>query len=128
MVEQQEVFSVYGFDFEDLFSSIKIEDIIEVLSGTYEKYGLNSYISFENFSTLIRYVMQENFIIFDNKLYKQIKGLPQGGAASNSLANLYIHHYESKRRNRPSCLLFRYIDDLIAIGRDREFKPSINFC
>ncbi|GFX28023.1 hypothetical protein TNCV_774071 [Trichonephila clavipes] len=29
-VEQQEVFSVHGFDFEDLFNSIKIEDIIEI--------------------------------------------------------------------------------------------------
>ncbi|GFU69654.1 transposable element Tcb2 transposase [Trichonephila clavipes] len=43
---------------------------------------------------------EENFIIFENKLYKQIKGLPQGGPASNSLANLYLHHYEIVRSGR----------------------------
>ncbi|GFT75036.1 hypothetical protein TNCV_2244241 [Trichonephila clavipes] len=45
-------------------------------------------------------IMEENFIIFENKLYKQIKGLPQGGPASNSLANLYLHHYEIVRTLR----------------------------
>ncbi|GFY10793.1 hypothetical protein TNCV_1123161 [Trichonephila clavipes] len=33
-VDQQEVFSVNGFDFEDLFNSIKIEDIIQEVPAT----------------------------------------------------------------------------------------------
>ncbi|GFT71539.1 hypothetical protein TNCV_18301 [Trichonephila clavipes] len=69
-----------------------------------------------NYALKYRTVARWENIIFENKLYKQIKGLPQGGPASNSLSNLYLHHYEIVRRKEPSCLLLRYIDDLIVIG------------
>ncbi|GFV54356.1 uncharacterized protein TNCV_4585861 [Trichonephila clavipes] len=37
----------------------------------------------EKFDILVNLVLKENFIAFDQNLYKQIKGIPQGGPATN---------------------------------------------
>ncbi|GFW89848.1 hypothetical protein TNCV_2425051 [Trichonephila clavipes] len=83
----------------------------------------------EKFDILVNLVLKENFIAFDQNLYKQIKGLPQGGPASNCLANLrvYLHFFEIDHVVNDSYLIYRYIDDLIIFGKNSEYRPNITF-
>ncbi|GFU34102.1 hypothetical protein TNCV_3199061 [Trichonephila clavipes] len=81
----------------------------------------------EKFDILANLVLKENFLAFDQNLYKQINGLPQGGPASNCLANLYLHFFEIDHVVNDSYLINRYIDDLIIFGKNSEYKPNITF-
>ncbi|GFU53176.1 hypothetical protein TNCV_3023961 [Trichonephila clavipes] len=64
-----------------------IDDMIKVLQLIYDKYELYTSMKKEKFDILVNLVLKENFIAFDQNLYKQIKGLPQGGPASTLLDN-----------------------------------------
>ncbi|GFY00884.1 retrovirus-related Pol polyprotein from transposon opus [Trichonephila clavipes] len=104
-----------------------IVDMIKVLQLIYDKYELHTSKKKEKFDILVNLVLKENFIAFDQNLYKQIKGLTQGGQASNCLANLYLHFFEIDHVVNDSYLIYRYIDDLIIFGKNSEYKPNITF-
>jgi hypothetical protein len=121
--------SVYTYDFEDLFNSIDIEDMITVLNKMYDEM-LSNIIQYEKFKILINVVLKENYIEFDGKIYRQCMGLAQGGSASNCLANIYLHYYEKNRANIQNCndsYLLRYIDDVIVFGGSADFVPNVQF-
>ncbi|GFY20503.1 reverse transcriptase domain-containing protein [Trichonephila clavipes] len=119
--------SMHGFEFGDLFNSIDTDDMIKVLQLIYDKYELYTSMKKEKFDILVNLVLKENFITFDQNLYKQIKGLRQGGPASNCLANLYLHFFELDHVVNDSYLIYRYIDDIIIFGKNIEYKPNITF-
>jgi hypothetical protein len=52
---------------------------------------------------------------------KKAKGVPQGLAISNGLAELAVHHVDQAISKQPSVAYFRYVDDvLILTGGDRS--------
>ena len=59
-------------------------------------------------------IINNNHLLRNSKLYLQKEGSSQYGT-SRLLADLYLHHYESKFKNN-NTLLFRYIDDYILIS------------
>jgi hypothetical protein len=115
------------YDFEDLFNSIKIDYLIEVLFNMFNNYYNNGDIDEIKFKILTNLAIKENYIYYNGKLFQQINGITQGGPASNSLANLYLSYFESEIVNNSNCYLFRYIDDLIIFSRDINYIPIIDF-
>jgi hypothetical protein len=86
--------------------------------------GTNSF-SKNDILFLINYILDNSFVKFGDKIYKQIKGIPQGSNASSALADLTLiameHRYvteNSKLFNKSCFMAFRYVDDLFIIGKE----------
>ena len=48
------------------------------------------------FVNILKFCIRNSYITFDNKIYRQIVGIPMGANYSPNVANLYLHCHESK--------------------------------
>ena len=67
------------------------------------------------FQALTNFIIRNNHLLHNSKLYFPKKGIPQFDCSSSLLANLYLRHFEHKFKNN-NALIFRYIDDIILIS------------
>ena len=126
---------VATYDFSTLYTTLPHHDLIRCLVALYNKYFTSDIVLyFENkklslskskFVEILKFCISNNFIYFDNKLYRQKVGIPMGANYSPNLANLYLHFYESKfmtinvqEHRLAYSFTYRYIDDLLAINND----------
>ena len=118
------------FDFSTLYTALPHDDLIRCLVALYNKYFTGDvgimfrskkiHISKVDFVNILKFCIHNSYISFDNKVFRQIKGIPMGSNYSPNAANLYLHFYEEKFiklnpvqgrvRYKKS---FRFIDDLL---------------
>lgn len=145
--------SIYTYDFSKLYTNIphdlllcKIKLILDKVISIYpdKKYvkitsngaywsktkGINTskttYWDFEEIFKWFEYLINNIYIKFDGKIYKQIIGLPMGTDCAPDLANLFLFSYEftfvedmiAENDENLSKLKYcsRYIDDLLALN------------
>ena len=82
----------------------------------------------------IKYLMDNCYFTFGEKLFRQIVGIPMGSDPAPFMANLFLYHYESRwvkslkknslQRARRFNHTFRFIDDLLTINDRDEFVSS----
>ncbi|MEL6542770.1 MAG: hypothetical protein AAFQ34_15395 [Pseudomonadota bacterium] len=124
---------VATFDFSTLYTTLPHDDLVRCIVALFNKYFTSDVIiNYENkkivvtkskFVEILKFCIQNSFIYFDNKIYKQVMGIPMGANFSPNAANLYLHFYESKFMNI-NCnenrlvysYVYRFIDDLLAIN------------
>lgn len=107
------------FDFKDLFNNITISDLHAVInrlindniSLVQKSYNLDA----QYINTLTNFVLKHNYIFFNNTLFQQIKGLPQGNQSSSLLADLYLNFYEQSLVTN-NFIMYRYIDDILILN------------
>ena len=89
--------------------------------------------SMDNLIQCINIIIDNSYVSFHDKLYRQIVGVPMGTSCAPYLANLFLHVYEY---DYLKCLIsngdvdtarklsktFRYQDDCISINDDEAFK------
>ncbi|MEW6516269.1 MAG: reverse transcriptase domain-containing protein [candidate division FCPU426 bacterium] len=54
------------------------------------------------------------------------KGVPQGLAISNILANIYLLQFDREMQNDTRCCYFRYVDDILVITKNEYLDELIN--
>ena len=130
------------FDFSTLYTSLPHDDLIRCLVALYNKYftgdvgvkfkNKSLLISKQDFVDILKFCIRNSYILFDNKIFRQIKGIPMGSNYSPNAANLYLHFYEDKflKINPLAGRLryknsFRFIDDLLCIN-NRDSLYDIN--
>ena len=72
---------------------------------------------------MLKFSIDNNYVLFNNRVYRQKVGIPMGSNFSPNLANLYLHFYEAQflsknheqGRNRYK-KTSRFIDDLVSIN------------
>ena len=118
------------FDFSTLYTALPHDDLIRCLVALYNKYftgdvGLKFrskkiIISKNDFVQILKFCIRNSYILYDDKIFRQIKGIPMGSNYSPNAANLYLHFYEEKflKMNPIAGQIrykksFRYIDDLL---------------
>lgn len=73
-----------------------------------------------------KFILQNAYCTFNDKIYEQVNGMPMGTNAAVSLANLYMHHYVESKQGvqtwiESHALIFRrFIDDLFFIWTGNE--------
>jgi hypothetical protein len=107
-------------DFESLYTNIdhiKAADAItDIMHDKLPLYSNKKQISPQGFHELILLVLMNNFFVFNNRYFRQIRGVAMGTIVGPSIANLYIYTLEKKWLTIQNPLLFsRYIDDLFII-------------
>ena len=79
--------------------------------------------------TLLKYILNESYTTYAGWIFKQIKGVPQGGNASSEIANSTLamkeYRYLSKNdiKEKGIVMSSRYVDDL-CILHNNKFKPE----
>lgn len=139
----------YSFDFSTLFTSLPhsviknelfyLVDLMFRNSNAGKYLGLSNHRSFftnapdnthykyftdVEFKELIDIILNETYVKFGNLVFKQVKGIPMGGAASPLIADLTLSSLEFKFLKNPDNYnkafklrnTFRYIDDIIVFN------------
>ena len=71
------------------------------------------------FSSKIIKSLLHNVISYKNKLYKQIKGIPQGSIFSTFICSLYFKHVDDEYFNIfNEGIMLRYVDDFLILSTD----------
>lgn len=99
-------FMLSTFDFSTLYTTLPHYDLIRSIVALFSKYfDTDINIKFNNqllninksdFVNILKFCISNNYILFDNKIYRQKLGIPMGANYSPNIANLYLHFYESK--------------------------------
>lgn len=104
-----------SFDVTSLFPSIPIPETIEILKNTLL---LNNMPNAEEYISLTKLCMEQNYFVYNGDYYKQCQGTAMGNSLSPFLANLFMSHFETTARNSfpyfPK-IWHRYVDDVITI-------------
>ena len=149
--------SISTFDFSTLYTKIPHQKLLDVLNGLVDfcfEGGTHEQISVNNTSArwvsktskaglvfnrsavkdAIKYLMDNCYFTFGEKLFRQIVGIPMGSDPAPFMANLFLYHYESRwvkslkknslQRARRFNHTFRFIDDLLTINDRDEFLSS----
>ena len=133
---------ITSFDFSTLYTALPHGDLIRCLVALYSKYFTGDVgikfkskklnISKVDFVDILKFCIRNSYISFDNKIFRQIKGIPMGSNYSPNAATLYLHFYEVKFINLNPVAgrvrydnWFRFIDDLLWVNnRDSLFDIS----
>jgi hypothetical protein len=126
-----------------MYTNIPRKDIINIISNILD----NNVEIQSNICKVIIYilkiVMEQNYFQFDQKYYKQMRGLAMGAPTSAILAEIFIQHLEHKYinpiLNTQVIAYYRYIDDMFIIYNKKKtnieetlkdfnnIQPSIKF-
>lgn len=121
---------LFTADVENLFMNINNTVILEILRSVLH---ITSNKKHKLLYELLQICMNNNYFMYNEKVFKQIFGTPMGANYSPILANLYMEHFESMffKKNPiflDKLLIFnRYVDDIFGIfkGNIYEFKDFI---
>jgi len=124
-----------SFDIENLFTNIPIPDCLRLLKALLSDSDLSDDIASQLYS-LVEVVLEQNFFKFNNKTYKQTKGLAMGCPLSPLLAELFLKDFESRLQRLTTFknkikLWRRYVDDIFAVIEGnlvdiQEFVAELN--
>lgn len=127
-IKARKITNIQCFDFENLFTSIPLTELRNTLNLIFQKYNFLISVDFDTWNDLLDICIFNNFVIFGEEIFLQIKGIPMGSNFSSSLANLFLHFYEMDFINKILPLeifAFRYIDDLIVLNDEHELCKQL---
>ncbi|BDA48890.1 hypothetical protein COCOBI_12-5730 [Coccomyxa sp. Obi] len=105
-------------DVESLYTSIPVEDAVEALAQTLREKRIGEKEA-ACIKLAIKFVLMNNYLTFDGKCYKQIKGLAMGTPLAPPLANIFMAHLEKKTfASRPGLcpvMYGRFLDDIFYV-------------
>lgn len=124
-----------SFDVVSLFTCIPTHLAIEVVKerlDSDQSLPERTNLSIQNIMTLLQFVLDNSFFVFQGNHFQQIFGCPMGSPVSAILANLVMEHVEEKALSstpNPPKWWFRYVDDShVCVKREHvdEFHSHLN--
>ena len=105
-------------DVESLYTSIPVEDALKALAQTLREKRIAEKEA-ACIKLAVKFVLMNNYLTFDGKCYKQIKGLAMGTPLAPPLANIFMAHLEKKTfASRPGLcpvMYGRFLDDIFYV-------------
>ena len=149
--------NIKTFDFSTSYTKIPLDDLKEKLKEIVDKAfkgGHNKYIQItsktarwfhskknesftkEDIFSMIDLVIDNSYIKFEDKVFRQSIGIPMGIDPVPQMANLYLYYYEAKfmemltKENYSAAKKFnytrRFIDDLHTLNNDGHLEENNN--
>lgn len=126
-------FMLSTYDFSTLYTTLPHYDLIRCIVALYNKCfdsNIDIYYKYKkitiskiNFVDILKFCINNNFILLNDNIFRQKVGIPMGANYSPNMANLYLHFYEDKFLSMNHMggrlgynLTFRFIDDLISFN------------
>ena len=109
---------LFSFDVVNLFNSIPTSDCLNILKNLLHLSNASDSIS-NSLLELTQHTLEQNFLLFNNKFYKQHSGLAMGCPLSPLLAEIFMDNLEQIICNSPQfknvIVWKRYVDDIFGI-------------
>jgi hypothetical protein len=116
-----------SYDFADLFNSINLEDLYNIMINAFEKYDLQQYTSYPKYKTYLQIVLKETYITNGLEVFIQLTGIPMGGACSSALSDIFLFTYECGTQLNNELSFFRYVDDILIVFHNENADINFNF-
>ncbi len=105
-------------DFDSLFTNIDLKHALLLITDFISKNFFCDELKTTGFHKLLKFLFENNYFIYSNKIYKQIKGVAMGSKCAPSIANLYIFILEKSFLTLHKPLFFkRFVDDIFTITK-----------
>lgn len=121
-------YKLVSFDVSNMFPNIPTRDCIPLIKNTLEKSRITPQEQ-EEYITLFKECLEQNYFTFNNQYYIQNTGLPMGSPLSPLLADIYMNEMEVNLLKSPHAkkhilFWFRYVDDILVgfQGTDRQME------
>jgi hypothetical protein len=116
-----------SFDVEALYPSVPVDESIGLFSDWINEQDISD-VDAQLYVNLLRLVMQQRWLEFEGKIYKQKEGLFIGNALSPILAEIFMGKLEEKAKEHSwfPRTWYRYVDDVIAVVKTGEETNILN--
>ena len=110
-----------SLDIEDMFTNISITKAVDIAINRIDKSTAfnQSLLTKTDLKKLLMLSLNNNYVEFNEKYYKQKHGLPMDNCLSPILADLYLDDYIEKHLTRINVekKIYRYVDDILIITK-----------
>ena len=115
-VQMEEDDRLVSLDVSDMFNNIDTDKAIELIVeriGQSEKF-VQSNLSVEDLRELLNLCLKNSFFTFNNKVYRQRRGLPMGNILSPLISDVFMDDYLKENVELEAHeSLWRYVDDIL---------------
>ena len=118
-------------DVENLYPSLPIRESFNRVVRRLRTIPNLDNSAFEFITKLLEVQLENNCFVYDNVIYKQIKGIPMGKAWAPAVASIYLDEWETSAFNTTGVkplLYFRYIDDIFSVLKNRNDADVLIEC
>lgn len=113
--------SIYSLDFESLYTNIKLDDALNIITNFVKDKLDEKFINLQGFHAILKLFFEANILTFDNKFYIQLVGIGMGSVFGPTCANIVVYHYEKIWYSlHPPLYYKRYIDDIFVILNEKS--------
>jgi hypothetical protein len=117
--------TLYSCDFESLYTNICLTHALQVISEFISRNFKSNDITSTGFHEILKLIFENNVFSFNNKFYRQKKGIAMGAKCAPAIANLYLAIMEDNFLVIHKPLFYcRFIDDIFVI-LDKNFNIEI---
>ncbi len=109
---------LYSCDFEALYTNIDLKLALTLIMELVIEFKAldEKHISSEGFKKLLELIFNHNVFTFENKFFKQVKGIAMGAICGPAIANVVVYKLERKWLHVHRPILYkRFIDDIFII-------------
>lgn len=114
-----------SLDMQDLFTNVDVNIAIDLVIkriGQSEKFCESS-LSVDDLRELLKLCLDNSYFTFNEKYYRQKRGLPMGNLLSPLISDIFMDDYiksniELDKKER----LWRYVDDILMVTKMNEFQ------
>lgn len=118
-----------SFDVVSLFTSVPIEHFFNLINEKWESMEHFSRIPRELFMKLLKFCLVDgNYFLSNDKLYRQVAGAPMGSPLSPIVADIVMEDLLKTSINkltRPPKFISKYVDDIFAIMDRDQVLPFL---
>lgn len=113
---------LFSLDVVSLYTNIPLELAIKTINNNWNKIKNFTNIPKPEFTELIKFVLENTYFTYNNKIYYQKFGVPMGSPISCIIANLVLIDIEDTiiKQNKNISAYKRYVDDIFITTNEDE--------
>ncbi|XP_075162778.1 uncharacterized protein LOC142235409 [Haematobia irritans] len=122
-----------SFDVVSLFPSVPVDLALKIIESRWQELEGHTRLTKNIFKKILKFCIVENrYFTYEDKTYKQKRGVPMGSSASPIVADIVMEHLldncMENLTTKPK-ILTKYVDDIFAVVREgaiHEILTTLN--